>query len=128
MTEPTSAPTIFSRIIAGEIPGDIVYRDDRCIAFRDIAPAAPVHLLVVPVEPIPSLAATDAAHEALLGHLLAVAARVAAQEGIADCGYRVIVNTGEHGGQTVPHLHLHVLGGRSLGALVGGTASHATGG
>jgi len=125
MTEPVPAPTIFSRIITGDIPGDIIYRDDRCVVLRDIAPAAPVHLLVVPVEPIPSLAATDVAHEALLGHLLVIAARVAAQEGIAASGYRVIVNTGVDGGQTVPHLHLHVLGGRTLGALVGGTLSHA---
>lgn len=124
MTEREATPTLFSRIIVGEIPGDVIYRDDRCIAFRDIAPVAPVHVLVVPVEPIPGLTDVDASHEALLGHLLVVAARVAQQEGIAASGYRVIINTGTDGGQTVPHLHLHVLGGRTLGALVQGTDSH----
>ena len=113
-----ATPTLFSRIIAGEIPSDIIYRDDRCIAFRDIAPAAPVHVLVVPIEPIPSLADVDTAHEALLGHLLVVAARIAQAEGIAASGYRVVINTGTDGGQTVPHLHMHILGGRALGALV----------
>lgn len=113
-----ATPTLFSRIIAGEIPSDIIYRDDRCIAFRDIAPAAPVHVLVVPIEPIPSLADVDTAHEALLGHLLVVAARIAQAEGIAVSGYRVVINTGTDGGQTVPHLHMHILGGRALGALV----------
>ncbi len=112
------SPTLFSRIIAGEIPSDIIYRDDRCIALRDIAPAAPVHILVVPIEPIPSLADVDPAHEALLGHLLVVAAQIAQGEGIAASGYRVIINTGADGGQTVPHLHVHILGGRTLGALV----------
>lgn len=125
MSEPNTTPTLFSRIIAGEIPGDIIYRDDRCVAFRDIAPAAPVHVLVVPVEPIPSLTDVDETHDALLGHLLVVAARMAAQEGVAASGYRVIINTGTDGGQTVPHLHLHVIGGRALGALVQGTGSHA---
>ncbi len=117
--------TLFERIIAGEIPGDFVYRDERCVAFRDIAPVAPVHLLVVPVQPIPDLDAATEAHAALLGHLLLVAARLAREQGIATGGYRVITNVGADGGQTVPHLHLHLIGGRPLGALVGDSASQA---
>lgn len=120
----TASPTLFSRIIAGEIPSDFVHRDDRCVAFRDIAPAAPVHILIVPVEPLPSLADATEAHTALLGHLLVVAARVAVEQGIGASGYRVIINVGMDGGQSVPHLHLHLIGGRPLGALVGGSASH----
>lgn len=124
--EPSATPTLFSRIIAGEIPGDIIYRDDRCIAFRDIAPAAPVHVLVVPIEPIPSLADVSVEHEALLGHLLVIAAQIAHTEGIAVSGYRVIINTGTDGGQTVAHLHLHILGGHTLGALVADANVHPT--
>ncbi len=116
----SDAPTLFSRIIAGDIPGDFVYRDDRCVVIRDIAPSAPVHLLVIPIEEIPSIADVDDAHEGLLGHLLVVAARVAATEGVAEGGYRLIINHGTDGGQTVPHLHIHVIGGRELGALVSG--------
>lgn len=120
----SDAPTLFSRIIAGDIPGQFVYQDDRCVAIRDIQPAAPTHILVIPIAEIPSVADVDASHEALLGHLLVVAARVAAQEGVAESGYRLIINHGADGGQTVPHLHIHILGGRPLGALVGGSGSH----
>ncbi len=112
-------PTIFSRIIAGEIPADIVYRDEYCIAFRDIAPQAPVHVLIVPVEPIPTVAAAETGHEAIIGHLFVVAAQLGEEFGVAESGYRLIINHGADAGQTVPHLHVHLLGGRNLGALVG---------
>jgi len=104
-------PTLFERIIDRSIPADIIYEDAHCVAFRDIAPQAPVHVLVVPRLPIPNL---DAPIEsALAGHLLHVASVVALQEGLAG-GYRVVVNCGQDGGQTVDHLHLHVLGGRTM--------------
>ena len=104
-------PTLFERIIDGEIPADRVYEDEVCIAFRDIAPQAPTHVLVVPRTPIPSLA--DGLDAALAGHLLMVANRVAKQEKLTN-GYRIVINCGEDGGQSVDHLHVHVLGGRSL--------------
>ena len=104
--------TIFARILRGEIPCDEVYRDDRCLAFRDIAPQAPVHVLVIPSEPIESLRSAGEEHEALLGHLLLVAARVAKQEGLED--WRAVINSGAEAGQTVFHLHVHVIGGRPL--------------
>ncbi len=116
-------PTLFSRIIAGEISADIVYRDERCFAFRDIQPQAPVHLLIVPIEPIPSVANVEPGHEQLLGHLLVVAARLGEEFGVAGSGYRLIINHGDDAGQTVPHLHLHMIGGRPLGALVGDAQS-----
>jgi histidine triad (HIT) family protein len=118
-------PTIFSRIIAGEIPATIVYRDEYCVAFRDAQPQAPVHLLIVPIEPIPSVADVAPAHEQLLGHLLVVAARLGGEFGVAGSGYRLIINHGDDAGQTVPHLHVHLIGGRPLGALVGGQPSSA---
>lgn len=105
--------TLFTRIIDGEIPGDFVHRDDRCVAIRDINPAAPVHVLVIPRRPIPSLAELGEEDVELAGHLLRVCRDIAEREGLED-GYRVVINTGEEGGQTVPHLHLHVLGGRRL--------------
>jgi histidine triad (HIT) family protein len=106
--------TVFQRIIDREIPADIVYEDDRALAFRDVAPAAPVHVLVIPKRPIERLASAADGDVDLLGHLLLVARRVAEQEGIAGTGYRVVTNSGDHGGQSVDHLHLHVLGGRKL--------------
>ncbi|MEB3232427.1 MAG: histidine triad nucleotide-binding protein [Leptolyngbyaceae bacterium] len=106
--------TIFGKIIRKEIPADIVYEDDLALAFRDISPQAPVHILVIPKKPIPKLADATDGDQALLGHLLLTAKTIAAQEGLAECGYRVVINTGEGGGQTVFHLHLHILGGRSL--------------
>lgn len=107
--------TIFARIADHEVPAEIVYEDEHCLAFRDIHPQAPVHLLIIPRRPLPSLAEAAASDAALLGHLLLVAARVAKAEGLAADGYRVVANTGRHGGQTVAHLHLHVLGGRQMG-------------
>ena len=104
--------TIFDRILQGDIPCDEVYSDDRCLAFRDIAPQAPVHVLVIPRKPIESLRSANAADEALLGHLLLVAARVAKQEGLDD--FRTVINSGAGAGQTVFHLHVHVIGGRPL--------------
>jgi histidine triad (HIT) family protein len=106
-------PTLFSRIIDGELPGDFVYQDEDCVAIRDIHPAAPVHVLVIPRKPISSLMELEEGDAELAGRLLLALARVAKQEGL-DRGYRVVVNTGEEGGQTVPHLHLHLLGGRAM--------------
>lgn len=105
--------TIFSRIIDREIPGTFVYEDDDVVAIRDINPAAPVHVLVIPRKPIPSLAHLQEEDAELAGKLLLTVSRIARQEGL-DGGYRVVVNTGDEGGQTVPHLHLHILGGRKL--------------
>ena len=106
--------TIFTRIIDGEIPGTFVYQDEHCVAIRDINPAAPVHVLVIPRKPIPSIADLTPEDHALAGHLLMVAKKVAEQEGVAERGYRVVINAGDEGGQTVPHLHVHVMGGRQL--------------
>ncbi len=104
--------TIFGRILRGEIPCDAVYSDDHCLAFRDVAPQAPVHVLVIPREPIPQLAAAEERHRDLLGHLLLVAATVARQEGLSS--WRTVINSGAEAGQTVFHLHVHVIGGRPL--------------
>ena len=104
--------TIFGRILRGEIPCDQVYADELCLAFRDVHPQAPVHVLVIPREPIDSLAEAGQEHGALLGHLLLVAARVAQQEGLT--GWRTVINSGAEAGQTVFHLHLHVIGGRPM--------------
>lgn len=105
--------TIFSKIINREIPADIVYEDDLSLVFRDINPQAPVHLLVIPKEPIESLETAQPEHGALLGHLMGVIRQVAVQVGLTQ-GYRVVTNIGVDGGQTVPHLHFHILGGRGL--------------
>lgn len=110
--------TLFERIIQGELPANIVHRDERVIAFRDIHPRAPTHILIVPVKPIPTANDVTAADEALLGHMLVVAAEIARREGIADNGYRLIVNCNAHGGQEVYHLHLHLLGGKPMGPMV----------
>ncbi len=111
MNQPTE--TIFSKIIRREIPADIIYEDDLAIAFRDIAPKAPVHILVIPKEPIVQLSQAESENHALMGHLLLTAKRVAAQVGLSN-GYRVVINDGPDGGQTVSHLHLHILGGRQM--------------
>ena len=108
------ADTIFGKIIRGEIPARIVHDDERCLAFHDVAPQAPVHVLVIPKQPIPSLAATTADDRDLLGHLVLVATDLARSLGLAD-GYRLVVNCGPDGGQSVDHLHVHLLGGRRLG-------------
>jgi histidine triad (HIT) family protein len=105
--------TIFSKIIKGKIPANIVYEDDLALAFRDITPQAPVHILVIPKKPIPKLADAESQDQALLGHLLLIVKHVAEQEGLAN-GYRVVINTGADGGQTVYHMHLHILGGRPM--------------
>ena len=105
---------LFCKILAGTIPADTVYQDEECIAFRDINPKAPIHILVIPRAHVDRLSSTTAADAGLLGHLLMTAGRIADQEGIAESGYRVVVNNGRDGGQEVEHLHLHVLGGRSL--------------
>ena len=104
--------TIFGRILRGEIPSDRVHEDEQCIAFRDVAPQAPVHVLVIPRKHIPSLKEAQPEQEALLGHLLLVAAQIARQEGLED--WRTVINTGADAGQTVFHLHVHVIGGRPL--------------
>jgi len=106
--------TLFERIIAREIPAEIVHEDDQCVAIRDINPRAPVHLLVIPKALIPRIAEARSDQAALLGHLLLTAAAVAKLEGLADTGYRIVINTGRDGGETVPHLHVHVLGGRPM--------------
>ena len=105
--------TIFAKIIRREIPADIVYEDDRCLAFRDVNPQAPVHILVIPKQPIARLVDAEENDESLLGHLLLTANKVAADEGIGDA-FRVAINNGAGVGQSVFHLHLHVLGGRSF--------------
>ena len=110
----TSPDTIFSKIIRREIPADIIYEDDLCLAFRDITPQAPVHILVIPKKPIPQLELAESEDHALLGHLLLTVKRIAVQVGLTN-GYRVVINNGVDGGQTVNHLHLHILGGRQLG-------------
>lgn len=110
--------TVFSKIIRREIPADILYQDDLVTAFRDIGPKAPVHVLIVPNEQIVSVADVESRHEAALGRLFTVARRLAEQEGIAEDGYRLIVNCREHGGQEVDHLHMHLVGGAPLGRMV----------
>ena len=107
--------TVFDKILAKEIPADIVFEDDRALAFRDIQPQAPVHVLVIPKERIARVGDAGSEQAGLLGHLLWVCGEVARSEGIADAGYRVVTNHGDHGGQSVDHLHFHVLGGRALG-------------
>jgi histidine triad (HIT) family protein len=105
--------TIFAKIIRREIPADIVYEDNLCLAFKDINPQAPVHVLLIPKQPIAKLSDAESKDHALMGHLLLSAKRIAEQLGL-DNGYRVVINTGEDGGQTVYHLHLHILGGRQM--------------
>jgi histidine triad (HIT) family protein len=111
MSETTE--TIFSKIIRREIPADIVYEDDLALAFRDVHPQAPVHILVIPKKAIAKLADAESGDHALMGHLLLTVKRVAELVGLTD-GYRVVINTGPDGGQTVYHLHLHILGGRQM--------------
>jgi histidine triad (HIT) family protein len=110
--------TIFSKIIRKEIPAVILYQDDLVTAFRDIKPQAPTHILIIPNEPVPTVDDVEASHEAALGRLFTVAARLAREEGIADDGYRLIVNCREHGGQEVYHVHMHLLGGRKFGPML----------
>lgn len=107
------ADTIFARIIRREIPAKIEYEDDRCLAFHDVAPQAPVHLLVIPKQPIENLAAATVADSPLLGHLVLVATQLAERLNLDD-GYRLVINCGRNGGQSVDHLHIHLLAGRQL--------------
>ena len=107
------AETIFEKIIRREIPAQIEHEDEMCLAFHDVAPQAPTHILVIPKKPIPSLAGVTDADTPLLGHLMRVATEIAKKLNLVD-GYRLIVNCGADGGQTVDHLHIHLLGGRSL--------------
>lgn len=111
-------PTLFERIIAGELPAKIVYKDERVTAFRDIRPRAPTHILIVPNKVIETANDIADGDEALIGHLFTVARDLAKQEGIAEKGYRLIVNCNEHGGQEVFHLHLHLVGGKPLGPMI----------
>ncbi|HIK43694.1 MAG TPA: histidine triad nucleotide-binding protein [Leptolyngbyaceae cyanobacterium M65_K2018_010] len=106
--------TIFGKILRREIPAHIVYEDDLCLAFTDINPQAPTHVLLIPKKPIPSLAEVTPEDKELLGHMLLTVKQVAAQLGLTEAGYRLVVNTGRDGGQTVFHLHFHLLGGRQL--------------
>jgi histidine triad (HIT) family protein len=107
--------TLFEKIVARQIPAEIVYEDEHVCAFRDIAPKAPTHVLVIPKRPIPRVADATEADAELLGRVLLAAARVAEAEGIAEDGYRLVINNGEAAGQTVFHVHCHLLGGRALG-------------
>ncbi len=110
---------IFCKIVVGEIPSDTVYQDEEIIAFRDINPQAPVHIIIIPRKHIASLSDLSESESALVGRMVAVANRLAKDEGIADKGYRVVINCGKEGGQLVPHLHLHLVGGRQLSDQVG---------
>jgi histidine triad (HIT) family protein len=111
-------PTLFERIVSGELPATILHRDERVTAFRDIHPRAPTHILIVPNKPIPTANDVQEADEAVLGHMFIVARDLARREGIAESGYRLIVNCNHDGGQEVYHLHIHLLGGRPLGPMV----------
>ncbi len=110
-----SADCLFCRIVAGEIPATVVAQDDLLVAIRDAAPRAPTHVLILSREHIGSAADLTAEHGSLLGRMFATAARIARDEGIAERGYRITTNVGAWGGQSVPHLHLHLMGGRSFG-------------
>jgi histidine triad (HIT) family protein len=108
--------TLFEKIIAREIPANFVYEDDLAVAFHDVSPQAPTHILIIPRKPIPRVGEADAEDSALLGHLLIVAGKVATDLGVnsTDEGFRLIINNGRNGGEAVPHLHVHLLAGRAL--------------
>jgi histidine triad (HIT) family protein len=110
----TMTDSIFAKIIRREVSADIVYEDNLALAFRDKNPQAPVHILVIPKQAIAKLSDAESKDHALMGHLLLTAKRVAEQEGLSEDGYRVVINNGPNGGQTVYHLHLHILGGRQM--------------
>ena len=109
------AKTLFERIADGEISAQLIYEDDKVIAFKDIKPGAPTHVLVVPRKPIPRIAEARPEDQQVLGHLLLKAAQIADQLGLRQNGYRLVINNGPDAGESVPHLHLHILGGRPLG-------------
>jgi histidine triad (HIT) family protein len=108
------AKTLFEKIAAGEIPAQIVYQDDKVLAFRDIKPATPTHVLIVPRKPIPRIAEAKPEDHQVLGHLLLKAAQVAEQLGLKESGYRLVINNGPDATESVPHLHMHILGGRKM--------------
>lgn len=110
--------TLFSKIVRGEIPADILFQDDRVTAFRDINPQAPTHILIIPNKIIPTVNDIAAADENVLGYLFIVAKQLAEREGIAEDGYRLLINCGRDAGQEVFHLHMHLLGGRPLGGML----------
>ncbi len=114
MTNDTDLDCLFCGIIRDAVPADVIHRDERTVAFRDINPAAPVHALVIPVQHYPTMAALVAADPALAGELVSVATQIAMSEGLEHSGYRLVTNTGEEAGQSVFHVHLHVLGGRPM--------------
>ncbi|MDQ6630903.1 MAG: histidine triad nucleotide-binding protein [Verrucomicrobiota bacterium] len=106
--------TLFEKIIAREIPAKIIYEDDLVLAFHDVKPMAPVHILIVPKKPIPRVAQAEPDDYQVLGHLLLKAAEVAAEAGLKENGYRLVINNGRDAGESVPHLHCHILGGRTM--------------
>ncbi len=110
---------VFCRIVAGEIPADIVFQDGELLAFRDIKPQAPTHILIIPKAHIASLNDITTKHQELMGRIILLAKDLAEKEGISDKGYRLSVSTGADGGQLVPHIHFHLLGGRKLGDMLG---------
>jgi histidine triad (HIT) family protein len=111
-------PTLFTKIITGEIPADIVYQDEQVTAFRDIAPQAPVHILIVPTKEIPTVNDINPEDEQLIGHMFTAARKIAEQEGVARDGYRLLVNCNEHAGQEIFHVHMHLFGGKPLGPML----------
>lgn len=111
-------PTIFSKIISGEIPADIVYQDDQVTAFRDINPQAPIHVLIVPEKEIPTVNDVRIDDEQLIGHMFTVAQQIAIREGFAEDGYRLMVNCNRNGGQEIFHLHMHLFAGKPLGPML----------
>jgi len=110
---------IFCQIVAGKVPGEFLYQDEEIIAFRDINPQAPTHLLIIPKSHIPSLAHLSEADSPLIGHMVNAANELAKKEGISESGYRLAISCGEDGGQVVPHLHMHLVGGRRLSDALG---------
>ncbi len=110
---------IFCQIVAGKIPSEILYQDEEVIAFRDINPQAPTHLLIIPKKHIPSLTHLPEVDSPLMAHMVSIANQLAKREGVAESGYRLVINCGTEGGQLVPHLHLHLLGGRQLSGIMG---------
>jgi histidine triad (HIT) family protein len=107
-------PTIFTKIMNKEIPANVVYEDEHCFAFRDINPQAPVHILLIPRKEIPTMNDVTPEDAKILGHLMVKAPEIAKKEGIAEKGYRLVFNTNAHAGQTVSHIHLHIIGGRAM--------------
>ena len=110
---------IFCQIVAGEAPSEIIYQDEEVIAFPDINPQAPIHLIIIPKKHIPSLTHLSEPEARLMGHMVSIANQLAKREGISESGYRLVINCGKQGGQLVPHLHMHLLGGQKLPDALG---------